>query len=404
MNLFKIHPDKSYLLMPDFLWDGLSEKIADSLAVYISGGQISQIIPFSSLDADAFTTADRIKLKGITLMPGFTDCHVHLAMDSNDLWQAVKDWDERPEMTTQRIFGELHNYLASGVVAIRDGGDKANIGLKIRDLLNDGSFPGPIVISTGRAIFKKGKYGSFLGPGIENAAEAAVQIEELKKTGINQLKVINSGIVSFKQFGLVGPPQFSTEELTCMVNLAHTLGLRVMVHASSQEAVDRAIKARADSVEHGYFLSTGQLELMAEAGVAWVPTLAPLGNLVADGKPPYNGADLDVIRRSFEIQLNRVREAHDLGVCLGIGTDAGANNVRHGFAYHDELAFFLAAGLSCPAILRLATGQSAAILGLDKRIGSVGPGKEPFLLGINGDPLRSINLVRQPEWVFIPGK
>lgn len=402
MKLVKIDPKKDYLLIPDAVWDGLADKIQENLAIYVSGGRIGQLVSLSMLNAATFTRAERIRLQGITLIPGLIDCHVHLAMNSSDLRQAVEEWEQRPEMTAQRIRGEALNYLAAGVVAVRDGGDMANIGLQARNMVREGICPGPIIISTGRAIFRKGKYGSFLGPGIENAAEAATQIAELKNEGVDQLKVVNSGIVSFKQFGTVGPPQFTREELTFMVNQAHALGLKVMAHASSREAVDTAIQAGVDSVEHGYFLESSQLELMAKFNTAWVPTLAPLGNLVKNGKPPYEGADLDVIRRSLEIQLSRVKEAHDVGVRLGIGTDAGANNVPHGLSYHDELSFFAAAGLSCTAILRLATARSAAILGLEQKIGSIRSGKEPFLLGIRGNPHKSLTFIRHPEWVFMP--
>jgi imidazolonepropionase-like amidohydrolase len=221
MNLLRIDKNKDYLLLPDFVWDGLSDQAQPGVAVYISRGEISQVLPAGSLYDNTCEDMEILQMPGITLMPGLVDCHVHFSMNCEPRTAAL-------------------DYLNNGVTAVRDGGDKMGIGARTRDSIISGKFPGPVVKASGKAIYRKGKYGSFLGPGINSVEEA---IEQIKVSAIDtdQIKIIVSGIVSFKDFGVVGPVQFSMEELQAMVDKSHNLGLRVMAHASSAQGVDNAV-------------------------------------------------------------------------------------------------------------------------------------------------------------------
>lgn len=402
MKLIRISPERDYLLMPDLIWDGVSDGLTGGLAVYISRGIISRLIPVGTLCENTLDNLELVNLKGLTLMPGLVDCHVHLAMNGVNLFQAIDDWEKRPGSVIEKAFHAAWDYLANGVLAVRDGSDKINIGLQVRDAIRNEETPGPAVVACGRAVYKKGMYGSFLGPGVRSVRDAPEQVEVLHAEGIDQLKVVVSGLVSFKEFGVVGPVQFTTPDLRAIIDKAHGLGLKVMAHASSGQAVATAVRAGVDSVEHGYFMASAQLALMAAAGTAWVPTLAPLGNLIFRNHLPYEGADMDVIRKSFDLQLARVAEAHARGVLLGIGTDAGANHVEHGFSYHDELRYFSMAGLDNLAVLRLAAGNSADIIGKGHEMGGICPGKKPYLIAVPGDPLKSLDVLRKPELAVIP--
>jgi len=410
MNHLIIDPQKDYLLIPGLVWSCIPGEPAGGLAVYISRGAISRVIPASSAYEGSGENMEVINMPEITLMPGLVDCHVHFSMDCENLFQAIDDWENRPQLVEQRVLRAAADYLSAGVVAVRDGSDRNGIGLRTRDNINAGCFPGPLVAATGRAIFRKGSYGDFLGPGITDIDEALDQVSRLKAEDIDQLKVVVSGLVSFREYGNVGPVQFTVPELRKIAETAHGLGISVMAHASSAAAVETCVLAGVDSVEHGYFLETRQLELMARKGTSWVPTLSPLGNLVKTGSLPYEGAVMDVIRRSFETQLLRVKEACEIGVALGIGTDAGANHVFHGSSYHDELGYYLEAGLDTKTVVSLATSVSAKIAGLGDRIGSITPGKQPYLVGIETNPQDtglsrpgSLKALKNPAWVITPG-
>jgi len=402
MKLLYLKPDKDYLLLPDLILDGISQGPVRGQAVFISRGVITQIVPSGGLCDSALECVETVRLDGVTLMPGLVDCHVHFSMNCKNLFKAIEDWENRPGFVKELAREAAEAYLSSGVLAVRDGSDKTNIGLDVRNSIDSGLYPGPLVTATGWAIYRKEKYGTFLGPGITDIAEALEQVNVLKQNGADQLKVVVSGLVSFKEYGNVGPLQFSVSELKQVTNMAHCLDMKVMAHASSAAAVETAVLAGVDSIEHGYFLETEQLELMAGKGTAWVPTLAPLGNLVTGNHIPYEGADMDVIRKSFEDQLIKLYEAHKLGVRIGIGTDAGANHVPHGSSYHDELRYYSDAGLSNAAILGMATSISAGIIGRENEIGKLSAGKKPFLIGVMGDPFQSLSVLREPALVLLP--
>lgn len=412
MQLLKISDKKEYRLYPDAIWDGTGNSLLTNRAIHIKNGRISQIsdltaeLNLPNLQSQHLTDcseqAEIIRLPGVTLLPGFIDCHMHLAMDGRDLLQTIKEWDDCPAATETRVQDELATYLRNGVLAIRDGGDKKSIGLTAKKSAAAGRLTGPLIIATGQAIYRKDKYGAFLGPGIRDMQEVQPAVQQLAEAGVDQLKVVVSGLVSFKKFGVVGAPQFSVNELTHIVKAGHAHGLRVMAHASSQAAVEIAVAAGVDSVEHGYFLSDDSIKKMAVQGTAWVPTLAPLGNLIKENYLPYPGADLNVIKRTLELQQRQLAKAAAAGVMLGIGTDAGANMVPHGTSYFDELTFFHEAGLALGAILRAATGQAARITGLADIMGTVEPGKKPYLIGVKGSPLTSPESLKNPAIVCLP--
>lgn len=402
MKLLRISTDKNYIFIPEFIWDGISDTLLHEHVVSIKNGVINYLGPAENVCSILQDDTEILRLAGTTLIPGLVDCHVHLAMNCNDLYKAVGDWESLPEQTITQAESYLEDYLRNGVVAVRDGGDKANIGLKMRKLEKQEKLAAPVITATGRAIYKKGMYGSFLGPGVSCINEAFKQVEDFKATGADQLKIVVSGLVSFKKFGAVGSVQFSAEELKEIIEKAHSLGLKVMAHASSAPAVEISVLAGADSIEHGYFLERHQLELMAEHKTAWVPTLAPLGNLIRENLITYQGADPDIIKKSFERQLVMVNEAFQMGVILGIGTDAGANQVFHGYSYHDELGYYSAAGLDNLAILKSATSVSARIISKDTSVGIISEGKQPFWCCISGNPLKKLETLKSPEAVIIP--
>jgi imidazolonepropionase-like amidohydrolase len=201
-----------------------------------------------------------------------------------------------------------------------------------------------------------------------------------------------------------------------------------MAHASSDEAVAMAVRAGVASIEHGYFLSRDTLKLMAEKGVAWVPTVIPVAAQLAARSPDPGISCIDqqdnrgvaqtgfinqpafnqhshhknnyVIAKTVDRQLAMINEAHALGVTLGVGTDAGAAGVRHGYSYWQELALYRQAGLTPGEIIRCATINSARILGLDW--GHLAPRRPAAMIAVSGDPLADIDCLKDIRYVFLP--
>jgi len=243
--------------------------------------------------------------------------------------------------------------LAAGVGVVRDAGD--------RDGLLDGvAMPSSLtVVRTGPAIFKKGSYGSFLGDNRE-----ITLAEKISQTPSSFVKIILTGLVSFDNYGEIGPQQWSLLELTEIVKMAAFIGKKVMVHVNSDKVCKEAVAAGVHSIEHGYFIEPETLSLMAEKGIYWTPTIAAMANQISDPDRRFSKAQLAVIKRNAERQLEMIKFAYDAGVQLSIGTDSGSYNVPHGRTFLREMELFVEAGIEKSEVWRIATRNGCDLLGL----------------------------------------
>ncbi|MGI9952974.1 amidohydrolase family protein [Moorellaceae bacterium AZ2] len=399
MKLLRLTPEASLDLLPGYLWDGESSELRSQMVVCLRRGRIDRIVPRASYSP---TGSQQLYLPHLTLLPGLVDAHVHLALDGLDFKASLARWQD-PLAMVQGIKKELEATLEHGIVAIRDGGDAAGWNLWARDRAPQGEGPAPRIVATGRAVHKKGYYGSFLGPPLTPPFDWQRIVKDLAAAGSDQIKVIVSGLVTFKNWGEVGPLQFGLHELQPLVQATHDQGLKVMAHANSDTAVRQAVEAGVDSVEHGYFVSDETLQRMAERGTFWTPTVAAVANRLKVAKAQeYGPREQDIIKRTVELQLKKIARAHESGVRLVIGTDAGAPGVYHGRGYWDELSFFTSAGIPARAVLHAATIVGARALGLESELGSIAPGKLPYLIAVAGNPLEDVSALRRLEVVISP--
>lgn len=326
-------------------------------------GKINSIQPIDQcedavMDMENFNQWSRYLLK-----PGYIDTHVHLALDSIDFFKCLENW-QNPSVIHDNMKEVLKCYLERGIVAIRDGGDLPGFSWLAKNEVAQKNWLGPEIISVHEAVSRTGMYGRFLGRGFENIPDWRDKENSFFEQGVDQLKIIVTGIIRFDEYGMVGPAQWSVDELKKLVNSAHRRGISVMAHASGEEGITIAIEAGIDSIEHGYYMTTEQLLSMREKNIAWVPTVAPIGNLLKYPEPRYSAHEIDVLKQILKTQLARINEAYQLKVRLGVGTDAGAYQVPHGKAFYDELAWFEEAGIPSLIIDKMATEENARILNL----------------------------------------
>ena len=242
--------------------------------------------------------------------------------------------------------------FAAGVALLRDAGDRDGC------LSGCRAEPGPEIIRSGPALFKKGAYGAFLGDNRELslAAKIAAAPEGF-------VKLIITGLVSFDVYGEVGPRQWSREEIGEIVDLAAAAGKKVMAHVNSDAACRDAVAAGVDSLEHAYFIAPETLLQMVATGVSWAPTVAAMANQLADPAGRFSPGQLAVIERNYRRHLEMIHFAWENGVRLTIGTDSGSYNVPHGPSFLREMELFLEAGIPLPEVWRIATVNGRELLG-----------------------------------------
>jgi imidazolonepropionase-like amidohydrolase len=191
-------------------------------------------------------------------------------------------------------------------------------------------------------------------------------------------------------------------QMKAIVDAAHAEGRKVAIHSYGPSGVRDAIRAGADSVEHGIDLDDETLGEMAKRRTVWVPTIDH-NRYYVDAKVDYGFAPeaIPPLRDYIAKNLDAARRAFRAGVRLGMGSDA----VFTGFGQNTrELEWFVKAGMSPAQALATATTTAADLLGRPDSLGRIEPGFLADLVAIEGDPLADITaVIHGVRWVMKDG-
>jgi imidazolonepropionase-like amidohydrolase len=248
---------------------------------------------------------------------------------------------------------------SAGISALRDAGLRSNADRGIIEHPRRGSTPA--VVSSGWALYSNGGYGSAFGVAISTPEQMRAEILRLKSAGADIIKLMASGMVSFKKPGKVTVGGFSGKELANAVTEAAAQGLEVMAHANGEAAIMAAASAGVRSIEHGFFMTERALDLMAAKSIFWVPTLVALRRAAGSSAAPDTAQFVEQLILS---QLSKLRYAHSIGVPLALGTDCVLPDPAYRAAYDAEVALYEQAGIAHQAVLDIATTGGAKLLGL----------------------------------------
>lgn len=260
----------------------------------------------------------------------FGENHAHIFMNALDYRQAVKDHKNGPD--EKLIREHLKAYQRTQVSFVRDGGDYLHVSLRSREIAPEYGidYRTPVF-----AIHKKGHYGGIVGRSFETMKEYAALVQEVKQENGDFIKIMTTGIMDFDTDGSVTGSPLSFQEVKEMVHIAHEEGLSVMSHTNGARAVKEAALAGADSIEHGNYVDTEAVNIMAEKGTIWVPTITVVKNLLGKGR-----FSDQILSKIWEQGKENIRKGYDAGVKLALGSDAGAYLVPHGQGILDEWACF----------------------------------------------------------------
>ena len=263
------------------------------------------------------------------------ECHGHIILNSVSYISAVERHKEGPNEAFIRQ--NLMTCSDNGIVFYRDGGDKHGVSLFAKSIAGEYGidYRTPIYI-----IHKKGYYGSMFGRAYESTAGYYELVYEAKRLGADFIKLTASGLLDFLNGGRVTGPPMAEDELAESIKFAQGEGFAVMIHANGAENIKKALRAGADSIEHGYYIDREALLMMAEAGTVWVPTCVTAANLIGSGV-----YDDDMLKRIHDGHTSALSEAYTLGVLIACGSDAGASRVPQGIGTHDELAVLNSLGI-----------------------------------------------------------
>jgi imidazolonepropionase-like amidohydrolase len=263
------------------------------------------------------------------------ECHGHIILDGVTYAGAVAR--HQGGVDEAFIRSNLRKCADYGIVFYRDGGDKHGASVFAREVAVEYGidYRTPAYI-----IHRKGYYGGMFGRAFEDMSGYRRLVDEARRLGADFIKTTASGMLDFSDRGNVTGLSMTADELSEMVNIAHSEGLAVMIHANGADIIKRSVESGADSIEHGFHMDSDALAMMAQSGAAWVPTCVTVSNLIGAGR-----YDDGLMRSINERHKAAIKEASAAGVLIACGSDAGAVGVPQGAGTLDELAVLKSLGI-----------------------------------------------------------
>ncbi|MEO8256639.1 MAG: amidohydrolase family protein [Acidobacteriota bacterium] len=425
-------PDGPLALVGGTLIDGTGgAPIRDSI-VLIRGERIEKVGTTESLPVPVGYR--RVSTEGLTVLPGLWDLHVHLMYgghpDSRHWFDAYTPQFERVIMPAS-----AEQLLMAGVTTARDLAAPALPILAVKRRIASGQIPGPALYVAGPALTKGGNPNAVQTLNVSGAADARAKTGQLIDAGVDWIKIINAEALT-------------PEEMRAIVDEAHARGRKVAAHAFSDAEIRQGLLAGVDDFQH---VRTQMPEYPPDVvalirdrvrsgpPLYWTVTAGGNGQLNAaylasnpeylDDPANFIGLPqpiVDDVRKAIAartrsggrrggpaqsqeeinaIVKRKVAQVRDLGVQIVFGTDVGSwGEVTGQAAWMEADLWVHELGIDAMTVIRGMTLDAARMMGADRESGSIAEGKFADVIAVRGDPLRHIDVLRDPRMVIRHGR
>lgn len=390
------------------LLDGVSSTPRHQVSILIHDDRITGVEP-------GFVTppgAEVVDLSRETVMPGFIDCHVHVSSPLPSRTNATEYWLTHTDI--DRAFDAavfVRAMLQQGFTAARDvgGGDET---VALRNAIAEGKVPGPrlrvslepLGPTAGHGDPRNGLDPRLHHPGWDNGIvdsvdEARLRVREHKRRGADLIKMMPSGGIA--STGDDPRQQLMTDdEMRAVVETAHGLGMKVAAHVYPAHAIEAAVRAGVDSIEHGSFATADTFSLMKAHGTYLVPTLTVFETyyrvarahpeLLTPGTAPKELANDPLPKKNLPLAVRA-------GVRIALGSDIGEGD------HAQEFTLMIANGMPPADALFAGTRNAADLIGASDRIGSIQPGRFADVVATPGNPLEDPSQFEKVDFVMKGG-
>jgi imidazolonepropionase-like amidohydrolase len=396
-----MRPDDRFALVVDSWFDGECHHASGPTTLRVQDGRLAAV---AAGDHDAALRAQGWPVeRGAFLMPGLVDAHVHLFLDGRPTDAAVRaaHLKQDVETLTEAARAGARQALACGVTLVRDAGDRHGINHRVREEARQSDSGLARVRSAGLGIKRAKRYGAFMATDVDDAASIRSSVAALAQDS-DEIKLILTGIIDFDAGAVTDEPQFDAAAAAVAVDAAHASARPVLAHCSGAKGLAVAVEAGVDSIEHGFFMSREILARMRDRQLAWTPTFCPVHFQWA--QPDAVGWSANTVghlRRILDDHAEHLRLAHQMGVPLLVGTDAGSMGVPHGDAVLDEIERFIEAGLPAHAVLAAVTAAPRRRFGAAP---TLAPGTPFDAVLLADSPFHTMAALRRPSRVWLDGR
>jgi imidazolonepropionase-like amidohydrolase len=331
-------------------------------------------------------------LRGLTILPGLIDCHVHITYHFGPNGRA-EDRNETPEQATLATESNAWLTLMGGFTTVQSVGAPQD--KPLRDMINHGEIPGPRILTALRPLFGR-------GPATGTPEQIRAYVDKVADDGADLIKIFASQSIRDG-----GGPTLSQDQLDAACSEAQKRGLRTLVHAY-RDSVRMATLAGCTEVEHGTFATNDDLKLMAEHGTYFDPQVGLVIQNYLDNEQRYLGignyteSGFEQMKQALPLDADLYHRALKTpGLKIVFGTDAVAG--AHGRNAEELIDRVRDGGQDPVSALISANSLAAESLNLQNEIGSIAPGLQADIIAVDGNPVEDITAVRRVVFVMKGG-
>jgi len=422
--------DRPLALIGGTLIDGTGNVPVRDSVVLIRGQRIEKIGTTASLPVPGGYEA--VSTEGLTVLPGLWDLHVHLMYAGHPDGRYWFD-TYRPQFERVIMPASAEQLLMAGVTSARDLAAPPQPILAVKKRIASGEIPGPTLYVAGPALTKGANAVQTWN--VSGAADATEKTRRLIDDGVDWIKVVNAEALT-------------PEEMKAIVDTAHARGRKVAAHAFSEAEIRQGLIAGVDDFQHVRTQTTeypsdivALIRDRVRSGppLYWTVTVGANGQLNAahlasnpeflDDPANFIGLPQPIVadvrtaiaartqagaRRGGAAQSQdeinsivkrKVAQIRELGAQIVFGTDVGSWGEVTGHATWMEADLWVRElGIAPMAVIRGMTLDAARVMGADRDSGSIAEGKFADVIAVRGDPLRHIDVLRDPRIVIRHGR
>jgi len=365
--------------------DGMGNPPIDRGAILVEGERILRVGKEEEFKGEA--NIHVLDCGDQTLLPGLIDCHNHLSLDprlENYLYRMA---DPVPALTL-RACETMKIDLRSGVTTSRCLGDKGFLDAECKKAVSEGRIEGPRILVATRGIRAFHGHG-FVGYPFGGVEQIRTAVRENISAGADLIKIYITGTLRGPK-GI--PSYFSKEEIQAAVDEAHRVGIPVATHCIGGVGLEWALETGIDTIEHGYFLTDREIDLLAKSD-SWLVMTPSIFFTEARIRtlPPHL---IEGHSQQRDEVGQRMKAAIKAGVKFAVGTDG-----MHG-GIAQEIQYLMDFGATPNQALMAGTCHAAKVCGLEESIGTLEPGKFGDIIGVKGNPLENIAALKRVKTVI----